>query len=125
MCIRDRATAADMSAMPAEAMGGMTADMMAAMPAEAMGGIDADMMAAMPPMAMQGMDADMMSNMPAEAMQGMDADMTFSNNYETRYPRVLTFWIGIPNYFGFGYPRHIQFRRIFNQEVMYPRFIPH
>ena len=33
-----------MEHMPADAMGGMTADMMANMPADAMGGMDADMM---------------------------------------------------------------------------------
>jgi len=64
-----------MSAMPADAMGGMDADMMSAMPADAMGGMSADMMSAMPADAMGGMDADMMSAMPADAMGGMDADM--------------------------------------------------
>ena len=34
--------------------------MMEAMPADAMGGMDADMMGNMPPEAMAGMDADMM-----------------------------------------------------------------
>ena len=46
-----------MEALPADAMGGMSADMMEAMPADAMGGMDAPMMEAMPADAMGGMSA--------------------------------------------------------------------
>jgi hypothetical protein len=49
--------------------------MMEAMPAEAMGGMDAQMMEAMPAEAMGGMDAQMMEAMPAEAMSPAQAEM--------------------------------------------------
>jgi hypothetical protein len=61
-----------MTNMPADAMGGMDADMMTNMPADAMGGMDADMMANMPKECSDAMSPAQMANMPADATGGID-----------------------------------------------------